>query len=308
MRRALALLPLFLGCTPDYDLTKEEPANKPAEPEDSGIPGGSAEPEPEPDPEDTGIPGGSDATEPDPDAPVAVCAVSPNPVEPPFTTATWDGSGSYDPAGLRITSYNWTLSSQPSGSSVRMPSGSGAIRSGFSPDLAGEYVGQLVVTTEDGRVSRPCTVTLESIPSEDLWIEMYWQFSGDDMDLHLLNAGFGSSALTTDNDCYYGNCVGSWGALNWGYPSATTDDPSLDLDDIPGVGPENINIAAPFNGNYTVYVHDYPGSVYNGTNLVTVNIYVAGRLAWSDTRDVNSEGYYAPFAVINWPAGTVTSL
>lgn len=307
MRRALALLPLFLGCTPDYDLTKEEEANKPAEPEDSGIPADSAEPEPDPEPEDTGIPGGGDASEPDPDAPVAVCAVSPNPVEPPFTTATWDGSGSYDPAGLRITSYNWTLASQPPGSSVRMPAGTGALRSGFSPDLAGEYIGQLVVTTEDGRVSRPCTVTLESVPSEDLWIEMYWQFSGDDMDLHLLNAGSTSSDLTTSDDCFYGNCTG-FSSLNWGYPSSTTDDPSLDLDDIPGVGPENINIAAPYNGNYTVYVHDYPGSVYNGTNMVTVNIYVAGRLAWSDTRNVNSEDYYAPFAVINWPAGTVTSL
>lgn len=306
MRRSLFILPLFLGCTQDYGIKQPSTPERGNEPKDTADPVDSADPQDTAEPEDTGIPGGGDSTEVDPDAPVAVCAVSPNPVEPPFTTATWDGSDSYDPAGLRITTYNWTLISQPTGSSVRMPSGSGAIRSGFSPDLAGEYVGQLVVTTEDGRVSRPCTVTLESIPSEDLWIEMYWQYSGDDMDLHLLNAGSSSSALTTSNDCYYGNCVGS--GLNWGYPSASTDDPTLDLDDIPGVGPENINIAAPYNGTYTVYVHDYPGSVYNGTNMVTVNIYVAGRLAWTDTRNVNSEDYYAPFAAISWPDGSVSSL
>ena len=92
-----------------------------------------------------------------------------------------------------------------------MPSGSGAVRGGFTPDLAGNYVGQLVVTNNNGVSSDPCEVTLESIPSEDLWVEMYWTESGDDMDLHLLAPG---GTIESNKDCYFANCVSSDGEVD----------------------------------------------------------------------------------------------
>lgn len=238
-----------------------------------------------------------------PDVPVAVCSVSPDSVRPPFESATWEGNESYDPQGEAIKTYSWTLVSQPLGSAVVMPSGNGPERT-FMPDLAGDYVGQLVVSTADGRVSTPCEVTLEAIPVQDLWVEMFWTHAGDDMDLHLLAPGgtFGSN-----KDCHWENCVSANG-LNWGSSTSTDDNPRLDLDNIPGTGPENINIAQPAAGKYTIIVHDYPESTYNGANDVTVNVYMNGQLEWSDTRAIAGEDVEESFATIDWTTGIVTDL
>ena len=74
------------------------------------------------------------------------------------------------------------------------------------------------------------------------------------------------------------------------------DDPSLDLDDIPGVGPENINIFEPESGVFTVYVHDYPGSVRHEANNVHVRIFLSGALAWEGSKSISGEDDFVPFA------------
>jgi len=239
----------------------------------------------------------------DESVPIAVCSVAPNPVTPPFTPATFDGSNSYDDSGNTIVSYYWELVAQPEGSAASLPFNSGIYISDFYADLAGEYVGELTVTNNLG-LTDSCRVSLEAIPAQSLWVEMFWQYPGDDMDLHLLAPG---GVLETNSDCYYANC--SWVGLDWGIFGVTEDNPKLDIDDIPGTGPENINIYAPqTDGVYTVYVHDYPGSVYSGTNEVTINVYLNGLLVWSDTRPISIENSYTPFALIDWSTQTVSTL
>ena len=244
--------------------------------------------------------GDSGDTDPPLSQPVAVCSVDPTEVLAIHESADWIGNSSYDPDGS-ITDYSWTLYSSPPGATSTMPGGT-ANRRGFTPDVAGEYIGELVVTDNDGLVSEPCYATLNATAGDGLWVESFWTNSGDDMDLHLLDDG---GVLTTDSDCYFANCT--WGSLNWG-GAGTSDDPILDLDDIPGTGPENINIDSPARGTYTVYVHDYPGSVYTSRNDVTVNVYLAGRLVWTDTRNINSEGCYEPFVEVTVPGGATTDL
>ena len=245
--------------------------------------------------------GDSADTAPPLSAPVAVCSVDPTEILAIHETADWIGSTSYDTDGGSIADYSWTLYSSPPGATAGMPGGT-ANRRGFSPDVAGEYIGELVVTDNDGLTSDPCYATLNATAGDGLWVETFWTRSGDDMDLHLLDDG---GTLTADSDCYFANCT--WSSLNWG-AGGTSDDPILDLDDIPGTGPENINIDSPARGTYTVYVHDYPGSSYIGRNDVTVNVYLAGRLVWTDTRNINSEGCYEPFVEVTVPSGLVTSL
>ncbi|MBM75909.1 MAG: hypothetical protein CMK59_10955 [Proteobacteria bacterium] len=275
---------LLIGCSSDYDLSPKIEENPPEELEELET-----------------------LEEVEASAPVAVCDVSPNPVNPPFESATFTGVDSYDPDGGTITKYQWELISVPEGAAASFSQTDQAVVSNFMPDVAGDYVAELTVTNEAG-LTGSCETTLQAIPAQNLWVEMYWQYSGDDMDLHLIAPNYDwQSNWNSTYDCYYGNCVNGW--LDWGQIGYGEDDPALDLDDIPGVGPENINVYEPeINGTYTVVLHDYPGSVYEGANDVTINIYLDGTLAWSDTRTISGEDSCTPFAQIDWGAGVVIPL
>ena len=238
----------------------------------------------------------------DPDLPVAICGVNPNPVAALYETATWIGSASYDPEDRPLI-YEWSLISAPPGSNPQMPSAplTEPDRPQFLADVVGIYTAQLVVTNDEGTSSTPCTVDLEAVPATDLWVELFWQFSGDDMDLHVVR---GNGNLRTNQDCYYANCRGN--GLSWG-PAGRPGDPRLDIDDIPGTGPENINIDAPEDILYQVWIHDHPSRRRTAANDVTVNVYLSGSLAWSDTRTITGEDHDEFFAVVDWAAQTVTA-
>lgn len=273
----LSLLGVLAACTPDYGIDNLIDPNVIDTSVDTPI---------DTDPEPVG------------DRPVAVCEASPDVVEPPADTTQFLGGGSYDPAGHPIVAYNWSVIAKPTGSDSSLAPGPTAADRNFMPDLAGTYTARLTVETDDGRTSSPCEVSIEAVPGQDLWVEMYWTHSGDDMDLHLLAPG-ATGPTMGGLDCYYGNRTPSWGG------SGTADDPALDLDDIPGTGPENINIGEPSPGVFKVVVHDYPGSVNNTPNDTTVNVYVGGSLVWSDTRSLTTEGTYYYYAMIDWPSGDV---
>ena len=292
------ILLLFVSCS-EYDLQTKIPAADGVSEEENDL-------TPDQQSDDTAVPGEPEAPVEE-NLPVAVCDVSPNPITPPFESATFDGSASYDPNGHQIVMYYWELVQVPEGSAATLPTFSGMQVPDFMPDLAGDYIAQLTVTNDQGSEDN-CQTTLEAIPAQSLWVEMFWVNSGDDMDLHLIAPGVNwSSALESTNDCYYANCVYSF--LDWGQQGYAGDDPSLDLDDISGVGPENINVYTPqATGSYTVVVHDYPGSAYQPGNDVTVNIYLNGQLTWTDTRTITGEDSYTPFASVNWSTGSVTGL
>ena len=241
-----------------------------------------------------------DSNPPDIGEPIAVCSVTPSVVEAIYGSAEWQGNTSYDTNGQNIVAFEWTLISAPAGTSTTISSTTPNVRN-FTPDLAGEYVAQLIVTNDIGQVSEPCLATLTAEAGDGLWIEMFWTNSGDDMDLHLVKP---AGTLATNGDCYYANCT--TGMLDWGVRGDSSDDPMLDLDDISGTGPENINIDSPARGLYSVYVHDYPGSVYIGRNDVTINVYVGGLLYWTDTINIDNEGYYEPICEIDWMGSATT--
>ncbi len=179
----------------------------------------------------------------------------------------------------------------------------------YTPDMIGQYTARLTVTNSIG-MSDQCTTDFEALPPEGLWIEMYWTLSEDDIDLHMLAPG---GTPWTNTDCHFGNCIGNWGNLDWGQPGYDGDNPSLDLDDIPGTGPENINMLDPEPaGIYTVFAHDYSGSNDGGDphapNDTTINVYLDGNLTWTDTRPVSGEGDEVYFCTVDWGAQTVAPM
>jgi hypothetical protein len=238
--------------------------------------------------------------------PVALCTASSSTVAPIHGSTDWLGDESFDAAGGELVEYRWTLLSRPAGSAVELGENvSAPNRYNFTPDLAGEYTAELVVVNGDGVASEPCTATIDAIPDQNLWIEMFWTHPEDDMDLHLLRP---RGEVGTDDDCFYDNCVN--GGLDWGELGEVNDDPSLDIDDIHGTGPENINIPIPEDGTFTVIVHDYQFSTpnYYDANEVTVNVYLGGQLAWTGSRSIRNEDTYTRFVKVSWPEGTITEL
>ena len=143
-----------------------------------------------------------------------------------------------------------------------------------------------------------------SVRGDPLWmarfvIEVTWNVEGDDMDLHLLAPG--GSLTDSATDCYYLTCKeSSFERIDWGVVGETSDDPTLNMDDISGTGPEVISLPEPAPGTYTVVVHDYgfsPSEFEEGTE-VSVRIFLDGVLEVSDTRVITGEGVYQAFAEI----------
>ncbi len=244
--------------------------------------------------------------------PTAICG--PDIISAPFATEQLDGSASV----VQPLDYQWVLTA-PTGSTAILNSYVIATPS-ITLDLAGTYVGVLTVTNSDGD-SDSCSQNIEAIPNENFRIEMYWANASDDMDLHLLRptAQWTGGGPRSEDDCYYSNCAGGGISIpgfpgfsppDWGATGVSTDDPTLDLDDISGIGPENINIVAPavgtYAGDYIVFVHDYPGSSYTPPNDVTVNIYLNGVLAQTFTFQIAGEDSDYYVAKIAWPTGIIT--
>jgi hypothetical protein len=183
----------------------------------------------------------------------------------PLETVTLTGNGIDDG---RIVSYRWDLVSSPLGSAARPPSPRDARETRFTPDIAGEYRIRLTVTDDDGETGT-CEFLVLALAREGIRVEMFWDTDGTDMDTHLLRPE--GRSWFDDNDCYYGNCNESTGAvLEWGMPGLE-DNPRLDLDNTSGRGPENINIDRPYAGTYRVGIH-----AFRGNGRVTVRIYCGG--------------------------------
>lgn len=258
----------------------------------------------------------------------------------PLDILTLDGSQSMDPGG-EVVQWEWTVAERPAGSvSAPVESYADATRPAdggpaddtatpeafFFVDIAGRYTLELRVVDNLGQPScmpPAAVVTVTATPSKDLHIELTWQTpndpdetdgSGTDLDLHLRH-----SLATTNGqnnwaraagqggqyDCYYLNKSPNWGSAD------VEDNPSLDIDDTNGAGPENITMAGPEVGvDYDIGVLYFRArstfGVAGGDNLIehptlaTVRIFVRRELIAEFIGDLFQEQQMWHVARINW--------
>lgn len=209
----------------------------------------------------------------------------------------------------QIMSYQWEIVEKPVESSVQL-SQPNAMETGFffsssvgnrpGVDVAGTFVVRLRVTDDQGLTStNDARVTLSSVPSERLHVQLTWDSPTNDIDLYLTN----TSNFGCNTSCNFRNCKPT-NILNYpewdGISGRTAGDPTLDVDDLSGYGPENINVDAPVNGTYTAGVHAWSLSQ---TTTVTVKIFVNGGLAFEGYRTMSATDQFWRVAEVQWLNG-----
>ena len=246
-----------------------------------------------------------------PTGPTAICPQDIDTI--PLIQISFSGDGEDDGA---IVSWQWQMIGQPTGSSAAPPSPATSPTVTFTPDIVGDFRMRLTVVDDDG-MQDTCEFSVFAL-GEGLRVEIFWNppespADNTDVDLHLLHP---SSAAWFDQqgDCYYSNCnVSSGYQLYWDVANDLGDDPRLDLDDVNGYGPENINIDEPVVGHqYKVGVHYYndagqgPSSVYVKIYCGTVSmnpVYETGPRVLNGAGDPWSNDFWK-VAAVTWNGWT----
>ncbi len=215
----------------------------------------------------------------------------------PQTPLHLKGDGSVAPNGT-IKKYKWTVK-QPPGSNKPLSPNFSFPNPTLTADAAGEYEFCLEVWDgNDVKSCDPACVKVNVVPNNAIHVELLWDTPGDpdqndtgpmagaDMDLHFAHAlasgpdidcdGNGDPWFSNPFDCFWFNSNPGWGSADAG----AGDDPSLDLDDTDGAGPENLNLASP-EGNakdpnaYSVGVHYWNDHGF-GPSYATVTVFLQG--------------------------------
>lgn len=225
-----------------------------------------------------------------------VCSGDPNVSSvTPEVTVQLDGLQSTDP-DLDALFYDWRLAARPAGSAATISDPSIPTPTLFV-DVVGSYPVCLTVTDTTGLVSPEACVTVY-VGDPDLHMQLVWDTAFTDLDLHFLHPN--GTWTNPVWDCYSRN-----NRPNWGDPGSSTDDPGLDIDDVDGWGPENINIEEPEEGlTYKVAVHfvaDHGG----GPTIPRLRIFLRGLLVYDKSASVlPQDGYFWEVAEITWSGGT----
>lgn len=228
----------------------------------------------------------------------------------PLDRVYLDTSASSSPDS-RITRVEWAVIQRPTDSAAMLVSPDSSVTNELFLDLTGEYVVELNVWDERGtRSCTPARLRLVATPDQDIHVQLVWDTPNDreqldengaDVDLHLLHQSGQWNARPWD--CFWQNLEPDWGVF--GDPS---DNPSLDIDDVDGWGPENINLDNPqLDTTYSVGVHYFSDHGF-GPSYATTRVYVGGQLRDESRRKRLTDQQFWHVLDISWPDATITKV
>jgi uncharacterized protein YfaP (DUF2135 family) len=228
----------------------------------------------------------------------------------PLERVYFDGRGSYDPIDpgnpARIATFLWTVEEFPAGANPADfdLQGQNSALFNFWLPLAGHYVVKLTVWNTDGIQSgdtESSRVEFDVIPKDAIHVQLVWDNATNDQDLHLTFVPQDDRVCNIPWDCHYKNETPVWFASDLPGQGAN---PSLDIDDTNGLGPENINIDTPEPGTYRIYVH-YFDDYNTGASVPTrntVRVYLNGLQAAEYRRVLSTDKAIWAVADIIWQA------
>ena len=240
----------------------------------------------------------------------------------PNTLVTLDGSGSSDPNDQNL-SYDWRIESRPDGSSSNLSSTT-AESPTIQADVAGEYEICLTVTNPDECTSEESCMTLTITPGDGLHIELTWDHPDPiDLDLHyrapsgswfsgwIMTGPPGQQGCTGGDADSVWFCITNpdWGGGDGGEPDGDPEnDPYLDIDDLTGDAPENINQDVLFDGDgFRVGVHHFD-DYGNGSAAGRIRIYFNGGLVFEETRTTGCGDFWEVADIDVSGGGTVVDV
>ena len=204
----------------------------------------------------------------------------------PLDEFVLDGSNSFSPEDTdNELTYEWSVIDRPQASLSTVDEASSEM-AGFRADIAGEYVIELSVYDEVGIVScEPDQLTAFVDPESDIHVELTWEVpaspdgTGSDLDLHYLHPN------------------GSWSSSPWGVfwnnREPDWEDGStvtLDIDDLTGAEPENVNHSNPdSNYDYAVGVY-YFGDQGFGAVDAQIRLYFLDDLVYEGHETLENPG------------------
>ena len=174
----------------------------------------------------------------------------------------------------------------------------------YSPESVGSDSGHLEVRSDDAESpTRLIDISGETrVPSLEnigLHIRLDWDTDETDFDLHLVSpiGQFGDSP----QDCSFMHPNPQWGD-----PNSILDDPFLDVDDVDGFGPENINVTEPAPGVYTVMIHYFSeGRDFNQSNLTVTFLHYGAEVSVMRSRPVSQVEEVWIVAEVEFPGAHV---